>query len=286
MIRRLSGNNFSSYDLEAKKQNFTSKLPEEQKNTANSTTITDVPANYFNNSPLKKEDRIDSIKKTLKEDPDIVKKLHQKNINDPKILEIKRALANPESLAKIFDDEEIVKKLANFAKKQGAKSQTTSSQVNFTGNILKHNAFWGGEKKQEKAKNIINDYSLASAVVGGLGSQIPGMDLAAVTLSTSIMVKKLAKLYNIPWTEKLTKLTATASAVGMGASLGGEVIQYIPVAGNIINGTLSFTIGKIIGHVFMTLFEEEKNGKINPDTLNEEVIKKDIINSIKRPFSR
>jgi len=81
-------------------------------------------------------------------------------------------------------------------------------------------------------------------------------------------------------------LTATASAVGMGASLGGEVIQYIPVAGNIINGTLSFTIGKIIGHVFMTLFEEEKNGKINPDTLNEEVIKKDIINSIKRPFSR
>lgn len=103
----------------------------------------------------------------------------------------------------------------------------------------------------EKALAIVKHYTLWSAGAGVV--PIPLLDVATMLTLQMLMVRKLAKLYDIPYAEQRSKAAVAGLIGGLNAGyLGGGALKMIPVLGVLsfaamptINAAISYAVGKV-----------------------------------------
>ena len=138
--------------------------------------------------------------------------------------------------------------------------------------------------RELKAKRVVNLHAITAGIATGTVAQVPGLDYLALTGVSAHMIHKLAKIYNIPWSNSLkTKLAGTLATEAACSSIS-DTFQYFPVIGNIGNGVLSVGITKITGNFFKSMFKSiaESNGKIKPEEINLNELQKALKDSVKK----
>lgn len=106
---------------------------------------------------------------------------------------------------------------------------------------------------EKRVSSLITRYSLGSGIISGLVSQFMFVDNIALTLFSGMMIKKMAKLYGIEWTKKLSNFKTGALATANVASLASNWMQLIPGVGNFANGTLNYFITSGLGKLFRSV---------------------------------
>jgi hypothetical protein len=241
---------------------------------------TGIPKNYFNNLSFRGQNNLASeVIEIIEKDPEILDKIaskkHNKQVNfsgnnterEIKAAKVEKALKDPETLITVLEDKEVAEAFGNLAVKNNGLSEDLKK-------LQKTLPLWGGKTKEEKSEIIINRYSLAGA---GL-SLLPGFDLIALGITNSVMGKKLANLYNVPYNghNNISKFSHTACALTLGLSAAIEPIHVIPGIGMVVNIGWSFILGKGYGHVMTSLFDSIDKGKLKVEDidLKKESIKK------------
>lgn len=139
--------------------------------------------------------------------------------------------------------------------------------------------------KVPRALAIIRNYTLISAGVGVV--PVPLLDMATMLALQMLMVRKLAKLYDLPFARQRVK-SAIVGVIGgfKGGYLGGLALKMIPVIGIVgyatmptVNAAVSYAVGRVFlqhfesGGTFLDLdpkkvrayFEEQfRQGKLKP----------------------
>jgi len=108
-----------------------------------------------------------------------------------------------------------------------------------------------GADKMTKALTIVRKYTLVSAGVGIV--PLPLIDMAAMLALQMLMVRKLAKLYDIPFAEQRVKAAVAGLIGGFDAGyLGYGALKMIPVFGIFsyaampaINAAISYAVGRV-----------------------------------------
>jgi uncharacterized protein (DUF697 family) len=105
-------------------------------------------------------------------------------------------------------------------------SQVFWQSLNKTKEVMNH------EEKREKADDIIKNhlgFAAAAALV-----PIPGADIAAVSAVQLNMLRQLANLYRVSFTDNLGKNIITALVSGSLARVGASLVKAIPGIGTLI----------------------------------------------------
>ena len=105
--------------------------------------------------------------------------------------------------------------------------------------------------KGAKALAIVRCYTLCSAGVGVV--PVPLLDMVAMLTLQMLMVRKLAKLYDIPYAEQRSKAAVAGLIGGLNAGyLGGGALKMIPLFGIFsfaamptLNAAISYAVGKV-----------------------------------------
>jgi uncharacterized protein (DUF697 family) len=148
------------------------------------------------------------------------------------------------------------------------------------------------EEKQLRANDIIKNHVGFAASAGLL--PFPMADLAAVTAVQLNMLRQLAKLYNVSFTENLGKNFITAIAGSGLARLGASLIKAIPGVGTVIgelsmaamSGGSTYALGNVFSNHFakggtFEDFDLTKSKKVYEEELKKgkavvnEVVKKE-----------
>lgn len=131
-------------------------------------------------------------------------------------------------------------------------------------------------KKKLRADKIIKDYSYGSSLTGFI--PIPFVDTIGLIGVQRLMIYKLSKVYNVPYSKELTKIWISTLMSGLTTSavspLLGSAVKLIPGIGTLAGGTTMAVLGSsstyAIGKVFQQHFE--KGGTLdnfNPETAKE-----------------
>jgi uncharacterized protein (DUF697 family) len=160
------------------------------------------------------------------------------------------------------------------------------------------------EEKQLRANDIVKNHVGFAASAGLL--PFPMADLAAVTAVQLNMLRQLAKLYNVSFTENLGKNFITAIAGSGLARLGASLIKAIPGVGTVIgelsmaamSGASTYALGKVFANHFakggtFEDFDLQKSKKVYEEELKKgktvvnEVVKKeekpdDVVTKLKK----
>lgn len=117
-------------------------------------------------------------------------------------------------------------------------------------------------EKEIGAMHVVNKYSLYA---GGLGLvPVPVFDLAAIAAVQLVMVKKLARQYDVPMRgdrgkAAISALLGSIVPTGLGYSVAGVLVRNVPVVGGVLG---MFTTGGFasastyaVGRVFIQHFE-------------------------------
>ncbi len=154
---------------------------------------------------------------------------------------------------------------------------------------------------KENADRIINEHILWSIGAGLV--PLPVLDIVAVTAVQLDMLKQLAGLYEVPFSESEGKAWVSALAGNVAARIGANAIKLIPGVGtllggvsmSILAGASTYAIGQVaIGHfggggTFGNIdmssarrrYEEElERGKAVAQNLSRD--KKDVIDKLER----
>lgn len=127
--------------------------------------------------------------------------------------------------------------------------------------------------KKEKADKLITDFSFGSGLTGFI--PIPFVDTIGLVSVQRLMIYKLSKIYEVPYSKELAKVWASTLMGGLTASavspLLGTAVKLIPGIGTLAGGTSMAVLGSsatyAIGKVFQQHFE--KGGTLdnfNPET--------------------
>lgn len=109
----------------------------------------------------------------------------------------------------------------------------------------------------ERADRIIKDHILWSIGAGLV--PLPVLDIVAVTAVQLDMLRQLASLYGVPFTESEGKAWVTALAGNMVARIGANALKLIPGVGTLLGGvSMSILAGAstyAMGQVATTHFD-------------------------------
>jgi uncharacterized protein (DUF697 family) len=105
--------------------------------------------------------------------------------------------------------------------------------------------------KRAKALASVLHYALGSAGAGIV--PLPLLDMFTMLALQMLMVRKLAKLYGIPYAEQRSKAAVAGLIGGLNAGyFGGSVLKMIPILGTIsfaamptINAAITYAVGKV-----------------------------------------
>ncbi len=113
------------------------------------------------------------------------------------------------------------------------------------------------ESRLEKADDIIRNHIMYA--VGGGVIPIPLVDIAAVSAIQLDMLKQLAKVYEIEFSDESGKAYVSAIAGSSLARIGASLVKTIPGIGSLVGGIsmpiLSGASTYALGEVFKTHFE-------------------------------
>jgi uncharacterized protein (DUF697 family) len=173
----------------------------------------------------------------------------------------------------------------NFLHHFNVASQVSNILKTFSDNMNQ-------EEKQLRANDIIKNHVGFAASAGLL--PFPMADLAAVTAVQLNMLRQLAKLYNVSFTENLGKNFITAIAGSSIARLGASLIKAIPGVGTVIGelsmaamaGGSTYALGNVFSNHFakggsFEDFDLTKSKKVYEEELKKgkavvnEVVKKE-----------
>lgn len=115
------------------------------------------------------------------------------------------------------------------------------------------------EVTRRKCHETIHFATLAAAIVGF--SPIPFSDAFLLVPIQLTMMMRLHKLFGASWSEGLAKgFTKELVVVGLGRSVVGNVIKFVPavgtVTGGIINATVATTITETLGWVTVKMLND------------------------------
>lgn len=88
--------------------------------------------------------------------------------------------------------------------------------------------------KNDEAEKIIRMH-VAWSIGGGL-LPVPLLDIAAVTLIQLDMIKQLARLYEVPYSESSGKAWVSALTGSFGARIAANAMKLIPGFGSVVGG--------------------------------------------------
>ena len=108
--------------------------------------------------------------------------------------------------------------------------------------------------RRAKALAIVRNYTLLSAGVGVV--PVPLLDMAAMLALQMLMVRKLARLYDIPYAKQRAKAAVAGLLSGFDAGfLGSYALKMIPLLGLAVMPTINSALSYGIGKVFIQHFE-------------------------------
>jgi uncharacterized protein (DUF697 family) len=114
-----------------------------------------------------------------------------------------------------------------------------------------------GANKGAKALIVVRNFTLLSAGVGVV--PLPLLDMAAMLAMQMLMVRRLAKLYDIPFAEQRVKAAVAGLIGGFDAGyLGYGALKMIPLFGIFSYAampTINAAISYAVGRVFIQHFE-------------------------------
>lgn len=119
--------------------------------------------------------------------------------------------------------------------------------------------------REKQAATIIQRHAMGAIAAGAL--PMPLVDLAAITGTQMNMARSLAKLYEIPFSQELSKSIIVSLVGGSFSVASASLLKFIPVAGQLIGslsvpvfaGASTYAIGKVFvqhfesGGTFLTL---------------------------------
>jgi len=110
--------------------------------------------------------------------------------------------------------------------------------------------------RNNKAHVIIHGSATEASVVGFATAQVPG-DRIVIGGVQILMIIEIAALFGA----SLTKAGAIALfesqlATVVGIEMANQGIKYIPVLGNVINGSVAFSVTEIIGWATYSYYEK------------------------------
>lgn len=114
-----------------------------------------------------------------------------------------------------------------------------------------------GADKVKKALTVVRNYTLLSAGIGVV--PVPLLDMATMLALQMLMVRKLAKLYDIPYAESRVKSAVAGLIGGFDAGyLGYGALKLVPLFGffsYVVMPTINAAISYAVGRVFIQHFE-------------------------------
>ncbi len=118
------------------------------------------------------------------------------------------------------------------------------------------------DKVSKAADRLIKDYAFGSSLTGFI--PIPWIDLLGLISVQRIMLVRLAKLYEIPFSKHLSKVWLTTLMGGIASNAAspvvGSALKMIPVIGTLVGGASMAAMGGAstyaIGKVFQQHFEQ------------------------------
>ena len=132
--------------------------------------------------------------------------------------------------------------------------------------------------KKEKADKLITDFAYGSSLTGFI--PIPIIDTIGLIGVQRMMIYKLSKVYNIPYSKELAKVWISTLMTGLTSTAATPVlssaVKLIPGIGTYAGGTSMAVLGSsstyAIGKVFQQHFE--KGGTLadfDPERVKEEL---------------
>jgi uncharacterized protein (DUF697 family) len=108
-----------------------------------------------------------------------------------------------------------------------------------------------GADKEKVALTVVRNYTLLSAGVGVL--PLPLLDMVTMLALQMLMIRKLAKIYGVPYAEQRVKAAVAGLIGGFDAGyLGYGALKLVPLLGYFsyaamptINAGVSYAIGKV-----------------------------------------
>ena len=112
---------------------------------------------------------------------------------------------------------------------------------------------------RRKCHETIHFATLTAAIVGF--SPIPFSDAVLLVPIQLTMMMRLYKIFGASWSEALAKgITKELVVVGLGRSLVGNVLKFVPavgtIAGGAINATVATTITEALGWVTVKMLND------------------------------
>ncbi|MCH5197052.1 MAG: hypothetical protein J1F28_10065 [Oscillospiraceae bacterium] len=113
-------------------------------------------------------------------------------------------------------------------------------------------------KQKIACNSIIHSASAAAAAVGAGLAQIPLSDSVVLIPIQTGMVIGLAKVFGLELDEGAAKATvATAASTVVGRGISQVLIGWLPVAGNIINGSTAAGVTESLGWIVANDFAKK-----------------------------
>jgi uncharacterized protein (DUF697 family) len=108
--------------------------------------------------------------------------------------------------------------------------------------------------RRAKALAVIRNYTLLSAGVGAV--PVPLLDIATMLALQMLLVRKLAKVYHIPYAEQRVKAAVAGLLGGFeGGFFGYYALKMIPLYGILAMPTINAAVSYGVGKVFIQHFE-------------------------------
>ena len=153
-------------------------------------------------------------------------------------------------------------KIAQLNNLRFLNKQADFDKISFTGRWVKYATL------KSQSTKITNSYAVGTGLLTGATSQIPGVGAVVMSGLSTVMVRKLAKVYKIPWSRELTKSLAEAIGIENAAALATEVVGVIPIVGNIVDGAFCGLLQKVMGDFFQQHFENVSKGIVKHDQID------------------
>lgn len=132
---------------------------------------------------------------------------------------------------------------------------------------------------REQADRLIKDYAFNSSVTGFI--PVPLLDTVALIAVQRLMLLRLSKIYDIPFSKNLAKTLISTLMSGIAPKLTGpavgSVIKLIPVIGTVVGGATTAALGGAstyaVGKVFQKHFEEGGSLEdFNPEAVKQQLM--------------
>ncbi len=136
----------------------------------------------------------------------------------------------------------------------------------------------GPEEREVEAEAIVRKHATLAAA--GALIPVPLLDLVAVTAVQLEMLKRLARIYGVPFDPASSRAFVTSLTAGLASStlarLGGSAVKLLPGVGAVLGGITAVAATAAstyaVGSLFRRLFRERRPiGDLDPSTFQQEL---------------